>query len=312
MVLKPFSSVASILAFALLLFNAQNTVAQYSRKSLVDASSWEIGFSGGVSRFLTSVNPNSDAIYKRFNYWNADFNAAITLSIIKNISPKFSAEFEFLTTKLSGQWNENSGYPIPAASGNVIPSPFKTGINQFDLMLVVNLNQIVASNSASDKWYLFVKGGGGAAFLKEYNGLFPYSKPGNKFEYTILYGGGLSYNINDKINLKLGSLWCRVATDRLDGIHTAKNNGEKGNAGFYYNVNERYIYPYIGVSYGFGQTVTKASKIQGTNRRSIWKKPANRIKSSNRMKSSKLTKSSSWTKPSNSSKKRSKQIKSRP
>lgn len=301
MVLKPFSSVASVIVVALLLLNARNAVAQYSRKSLVEASSWEIGFSGGVSRFLTSVNPNSDAIYKRFNHWNADFNATITLSIIKNISPKFSAEFEFLTTKLSGRWNENSGYPIPAASGKVIPSPFKTGINQFDLMLVANLNQIVASNSASDKWYLFVKGGGGAAFLKEFHGLFPYNKSGNKFEYSIIYGVGLSYDIKDNINLKLGSSWCRIATDRLDGIHTAKPNGGQGNAGFYFNVNERYINPYIGITYGFGETISKASKIQGNNRRSIWKKPAKRIKSSNRMKS-KLTKSSSWMKPSKRSK----------
>lgn len=299
MALKPFSSIFSVLVVAIMFFATQSTFAQYTKKtsgvrSLGEDNSWEVGFSGGVSKFLTSINPNSDAIYKKFNYWNADFNAAITLSIIKNISPKFNAEFVFLSTKLSGKWNESNGYPVPPraiSEGLAYPTPFKTGINQFDLMLVANLNQIVAPNRASDKWYLFIKGGGGAAFLKEYSGLFPYGKPGNKLEYTILYGGGLSYKIVDKIKLKLGATWSRVETDRLDGVHTDKPNADLStDAGYYFNVKERYIYSYLGITYGFGQTISKAESIQRNNRRSSWTKPANRIKSSNRIKRNPMNK----------------------
>ena len=221
--------------------------------------------------------------YKKVNYWNANFNAAISLSVIKTISPKFSAEFEFMTTKLSGSWNVNSGFPHPAAVGNTVPNPFKTGIKQFNLNLIANLNQIVAPNSANEKWYLFIKGGGGASFLKEYSGVFPYTK---QLKYTINYGAGLSYKINDQIDLKLGTTWYRVETDRLDGLHTAKPGGGIGDAGFYYNIKEKYIYPYVGITYGFGQIQAKANGTKAKNRRSIW------------MKSFKKNNRSVWTKSS--------------
>jgi len=273
--MQPFSSRSFILLIAILLLIAQSTFAQYGRRRSGDASSWEIGFTGGVSKFLTSIDPNSDAVYKKFNYWNADFNVAITLSITKIISPKFSGQFEFMTTKLSGQWNENSGYPIPPPTSGVIPSPFKTGIKHLNLLVIANLNQIVMPNSASDKWYLFVKGGMGLAFLKEYSGLYPLNQPGNLFKYTIIYGGGLSYTINGKIKLKFGTTWYRVETDRLDGVHTLKPGLPDGpDANYAFNVKERYIYPYIGLTYGLGKANFAAHFVKQKNLRSSWFKPS--------------------------------------
>lgn len=277
MVSKPFSARSTILVIAIILFVVQVSTAQYSRRRSGSENSWEVGFSGGASQFLTSINPNSDAPYKKFNYWNADYNTAITLSVIKNFSPKFSAEFEFLTTKLSGTWNKNNSYgiPLPATAQN-LPGPFKTGINQFMLMFVPNLNKIFVPNSSNDKWYLFAKMGGGVALLKEYSGLFPYTRSGNPFEFTLLYGGGLSYTINEKIKLKLGSTWYRVETDRLDGVHTARPGITvlTKNADLYYNAKERYVYPYIGLTYGFGQIVSKAHFMQRRNSMSLWFKPS--------------------------------------
>ncbi len=272
MVSKPFSAKSTILVVVIMLFIAQTSTAQYRRRRSGGENSWEIGFSGGASQFLTSINPNSDAPFKKFNYWNADYNAAITLSVIKNFSPKYSAEFEFLTTELSGSWNNSNiyGIPYPATAQN-LPAPFKTGINQFTLMFVPNLNKIIAPNSANDKWYLFAKGGLGATLLKEYSALYPYGKRGNVFKYTLAYGGGLSYTINEKIKLKLGVTWYRVETDRLDGVHTLKPNGDvTKNEGYYYNVKEKYIYPYIGLTYGLGQPKSKAHFIQQRNSMSLW------------------------------------------
>jgi len=266
-----------------MLFVVESSVAQYSRRSgSGDRNNWEFGFTGGASQFRNSINPNSDATFKKFNYWNADYNTAITVSIIKNFSPKFSAEFEFLTTKLSGSWNENSGYgiPLPATSQN-LPSPFKTGINQFTLMFVPNLNKIVAPNSANDKWYLFIKLGIGASFLKEYKGLYPYGK-GNGFEYALAYGGGLSYTINEKIKLKLGTTWYRVESDRLDGVHTMRPvqspDARDDNSVFYFNLKELYVYPYVGMTYGFGQIQSKAHFIRGNNSRFLWFKPSSKFR----------------------------------
>lgn len=271
MALRPFSYRSSVLLVIIALTIAQSTVAQNGRRSSGDASSWEIGFSGGLSKFLTSINPNSDAIYPKFNYWNADFNAGITISVVKIISPKFSAGFELHTTKLSGSWNVNNGYPLPPAAGGVIPNPFKTGVNVADLFVLANLNQIVAPNSANDKWFLFVKGGFGLTFIKEYSSLYPYGS-GNPPKYTIIYGGGLSYTISDKIKLQLGTSWYRVETDRLDGVHTLKPGLADGpDPNYAYNVKERYIYPYVGISYGFGKANFKAHFFKKSRiTRSIW------------------------------------------
>lgn len=271
---KPFSSGLSVLLVVIVLFFTQSTVAQNRRRSLGDASSWEIGFSGGLSKFLTSIDPNSDAIYKKFNYWNADFNAGITVSIVKIISPKFSAGVEIMTTKLSGSWNVNNGYPIPPlaiAKGLPYPNPFKTGVNVADLFVLANLNHIVAPNSANDKWYLFAKGGFGLAFLKEYSGLYPLVQPGNLYKYTYVLGGGVSYTVNEKIKLKLGTSWYRVESDRLDGVHTLKPGLALGtDPNYEYNVKERYIYPYIEVTYGLGKANFKAHFFQKSRTRSIW------------------------------------------
>jgi len=273
MALKPFSSRSTVIIVIIVLCMAQSTVAQYRRLNSDVRNSWEFGFSGGVSQFLTSINPNSDATYKKFNYWNTDFNPAVTLSVIKNFSPKISAEFEFLTTKLSGTWNTNSPYgvPLPATPQN-LPGPFKTGIKQFSLLLVPNLNKIIAPNS-SNKWNLFVKVGISALLLKEYSGLYEYYN-GNGFEYALAYGGGLSYTINEKIKIKLGSMWYFVDTDRLDGVHTMRPfqspDARDDNSVFYFNIKERYMYPYVGVTYGIGQVQSKAHFIQGSNSRFLW------------------------------------------
>ena len=279
MALKPFSSRSTILV-VIMLFVAQSSFAQYTKRRSKGESTWEIGFSGGVSKFLTSINPNADATYKKFNYWNTDFNAAITLSVIKTISPKFSAEFEFLTTKLSGKWNVNNGYPVPPRAifnGLLYPDPFKTGVNQINLMLVANLNKIIAPNSANEKWYVFLKGGGGAARIKAYNVLYPYPQWANEYEYSIAFGGGLSYSIDDRFKIKLGATWYRVETDRLDGVHTLRPDGDwKKNEGYFYNIKERYIYPYIGLTYGLGQTQSKSHFIQRNNNRSFWYKSSSR------------------------------------
>lgn len=277
MALKP-SSVRSAIIIATILFCiSQSAVAQYRRLRSEVRNSWEFGFSGGASRFLNSINPNSDALYKKFNYWNVDFNPAVTLSVIKNFSPKFSAEFEFLTTKVSGVWNQSNSYGIPPYAldiGLEYPGPFKMGINQFSLMFVPNLNQIIAPQNASDRWYLFAKVGIGAAFLKEYLSLWPYSKK-EGFKFSLAYGGGLSYTLNEKIKLKLGATWYRVESDRLDGIMTIKpNHSSISDDDYYFNVKESYIHTYMGITYGIGQIQSKAHFIRNNNTRFLWFKRA--------------------------------------
>jgi hypothetical protein len=211
---------------------------------------WEVGFSGGASMFLNSINPNSDAEYKKFNYWNSDLNSSFSLSLLKKITSQFSAEFEWQTTKLSGTWNENNGYPVPQRAVELdlpFPGPFKTGIHEFDLMISVNLNKIISPKIKNEKWSVFIKGGGGAVLLKGYQSLFPYSTSGNPFKYAIAYGAGLNYTIADKIKLKLGITIHQVETDRLDGVHSTRTVSPYD---AYFKVKEVYSTIYIGIVYG--------------------------------------------------------------
>ena len=248
--LKPFI-LASVLIFQL-------TTSISAQKSGTDYL-WEVGFSGGASMFLKSINPNSDAEYKKFNYWNSDLNGSISLSLIRKITSQFSAEFEWQTTKLSGTWNENNGYVIPQRAvelGLPYPDPFKTGVHEFDLMLYVNLNKVIVPKIKNEKWCVFVKGGGGAVLLKSYQSLFPFSTSGNPFKYSIAFGAGLTYTVADRIKLKLGITIHQVKTDRLDGVHSTRSVMPFD---AYFNVKEVYSTVYLGMVCGLFEYKTRNS-----------------------------------------------------
>lgn len=280
MVLKPSSARVTWLFLITLLFLVETSYAQYRRRSTGSTKgSWEVSLTGGVSKFLTTVNPNADALYKKFNLWKADMNPAVSLSIARNFSPKFSAELAWMTTQLSGTWNENSGYPVhplAIAKGLTYDPPFKTGINQFSLLLGANLNQIIAPNMNNDTWNIFVKGGMGYTHLKYYEGLYVYG-PDKKKESSIIYGLGGNYKIQDNLKFQLGAYWHSVRTDRLDAVHNLKTGATTyHNEDHIFNCNEKYLYAYVGLSYSFGQAVSKAHFIQRNNRSFLWFKPSTR------------------------------------
>jgi len=251
---------------------SENLTAQLSGGNF----NWEIGISGGGSRFLNSINPNSDALYKKFNYWNCDWNSATSVSVIRNLTNIFCAEVEWQSSKLSGNWNMKNNYGIPPRAiviGLPYPDPFKTGVNEFDLNLIVNLNKLIIPDLTNDRWYLFVKGGAGGVLIKEYSALFPYSTSGNPFKYSIVYGTGLTYLINDKIKLKLGCTWHKVETDRLDGVHTVRAVAPYD---AYFNVKETYLNCYMGLTIGFGKFIISKHQYHGIGRRFLWFQPSAR------------------------------------
>lgn len=246
------------------------SLAQKSGKQ----NDWEVGISGGASQFLNSINPNSDALFKKFNYWNSDLNISFSLYLIRNISNQFSVEFEWHTTKLSGTWNQNSVYAVPQSAidlGLPYPDPFKTGINEFDLMLSVNLNNAFFPKFENEKWYVFIKGGVGGVLLKGYQSLYPYRTLWNPFKYSIAYGTGLSYKIDNKVKVKLGLTLRQVETDRLDGIHTMRPNAPND---AYFNVKEVYCSTYLGIIYSLnGGKVNKSGRY---NKDFPWFQPASK------------------------------------
>ena len=171
-------------------------------------------------------------------------------------------------------WNQNSDYEVPKSAldlGLPYPEPFKTGINEFDLMLSVNLNKVFLPKLRNDNWHVFIKGGGGAVLIKEYQALFPYATTGNPFKYSIAYGAGLSYKIGDKLKLKLGLTFRQVETDRLDGIHTMRPVAPYDAI---FNVKEVYSSTCLGITYTFSGA---KGKIFGRNNKNFpWFQPASK------------------------------------
>ena len=217
---------------------------------------WEIGFSSGLSRFVNTINPNRDAPFRKFNYWNVDSNPAYSLSVIKHFSPTLSGELEWVNTKLSGSWNVNNGYivpPLAIAKGLAYPDPFETGINEFDFLLNVKQKWLTSFLTKNKSWDLFFRGGIGIDILKDDKSLYPFDHPRNKYTYSILYGGGLSILISTHLKIKVSAMMSRVTTEKLDGVREVKPDlSLKGTTPYYYyNVKEKYFHPSIGVTYTF-------------------------------------------------------------
>jgi hypothetical protein len=275
--LKQFFLSFFVFIFSIFFLNIQVSASQAFGKRLKVRSSWEVGVSCGISRFINTINPNLDAAYDKFNYWNPDFNAAFSLSIIKSISPSMNAEIRWFTTKLSGSWNPDNGYPVPPLAltqGLVYPNPFKTGINQFDLLLSLNLFQVFAPNRSFDQMNLFVKGGAGAVIVRDYEALYPNNQGNHMIDYALVYGGEFSYQINSKIKIKIEAFLNRVESDRLDGIQQLLpgQNISDPNPFYFYNLKERYFSSTIGMTYTFGW-VRKTHFSKSTRSCAVYAKP---------------------------------------
>ncbi|GEM_PF-473207 len=272
MIVRLFSSKTFALIIPILFLFIQGVQSQAVKTNkdikvtLERDTSWEVGVSVGASNFVKTINPNPDAPYKKFNYWNSDVNAGFSASVIKNFSTKLSAEIELFSTKLSGTWNSASGYPVPlmaTANGLTVPKPFETGVNQINAFVALNLNQLFKPQRINDKWYIFAKGGVGVGILKGNSSLYTFPRP-NEGVYSTLYGAGVAYRVNQNIKLKAGLTFTRVSSDRLDGVHELiPGKPLTGSDSYYfYNIKERFAYPYIAVTYRLGRKKKKKKQVE--------------------------------------------------
>ena len=217
---------------------------------------WEVGFSVGGSSFVSSRNPNSGATYKSVNYWYANFNPGIGLFVVRNISPAFGLEFNWLNTRLTGRWNDKWP-PHPLSVGHESPLTFNSGINQFDLMMTFNMNQIMLPGDEEDPWHIFVKTGIGITNIKDHKNFYP---DGNYQCLGISLDAGISVSLSKRLKLLMGSEWRMVSTDNLDGVHLVYTDSGENNIIEYKGIYEIYNYAYVKVSYGFGHFGSKKSK----------------------------------------------------
>lgn len=227
----------------------------YNRKASV--SDWEIGLSGGISTFVTTINPGPGAPNSQINYWNREVNPGVGLSVLRNISPSIGVEMDWLNTQLTGSWNE-SNPPLSGSAGHKSPLPFKSQINQIDLMVAFNVNQMMLPGDEEDLWHIFLKPGIGITNIVNYD------KWGVGSNYTntrmsFALDAGVSVSLNEKIKLIIGNTIRSVNTDNLDGTFVVSTgiNGETIN---YMKVFELYNYSYLRVSYCLDNFGSKKSK----------------------------------------------------
>jgi hypothetical protein len=256
-----------------LLIQSSTIHAQISKR-IGTIAPWEIGLSGGVSSFVTSIASEAGPPYTNINYWYRNLNPGIGLSAARNISPALSLEMNWLNTRLSGKWND-SWPPIPISAGRESPLTFNTSINQFDLLLGFNLNQIFLPGDEEDIWHVFFKTGIGMTAIKDHKKFYPDFA---QQRLGLSIDAGISYSLNEKFKLHVGSAWRLVDTDILDGVHTAhvevsgynRTNSDSVNVNLQINttefkkVYELYNYTYFRISYcinNFG------SKVKGIHRR---------------------------------------------
>lgn len=233
----------------LLVFLFQSASAQrYRLKEIAIITPWEIGLSSGVSFFETSVNPAPNAQYRRVNYWNRGINPGISLSVVRNFSPSLGVEVNWLNTRLTGTWS-NKWPPLAIAEGRDIPLTFNSQINQFDLMMALNMNQIMFPGDDEDAWHIFCKTGIGITQIidnkKFYSG-------NNYIRMGFALDAGLSLSLSLKTKIMIGSTFRFVNTDNLDGVHVISYdlNGQTIDAMKTYEI---YNYTYLRVGYNFGK-----------------------------------------------------------
>lgn len=217
---------------------------------------WEIGLSGGVSTFLTSVNPEPGAPNGRINYWNREVNPGIGLSVVRNISPSLAVEINWLNTRLTGKWNDK--WPaIGISAFQETPTTFNSRISQFDLMVAFNVNQMMLPGDEEDLWHIYFKTGIGIAHIKDNKNFFPGDSPYTKLSLAL--DAGVSVSISEKLKLLAGSTFRFVNTDNLDGVHVVSAD-MNGHLTGWMKVYEIYNYTYLSVNYRLSDFGLKKSK----------------------------------------------------
>lgn len=238
-----------LLTLILVLFICQSASAQRYRKGEGYIAPWEFALSGGVSSFVTSVNPTRGAEHSQINYWKNDLNPAFALSVVRNLTPGFGVEVNWLSSRLTGKWNDN-WQPLPYYSDHKSPLTYDTRINQFDLMMVFNINQLMLPGELEDPWHLFLKAGAGITLINDKENYYPNDNPYTK--YSAALDGGISVSVSEQIKLMIGTTFRVVNTDNLDGVHlfSAEQDGKRV---AYLNTIEIYHFTYMRVSYNWGK-----------------------------------------------------------
>ena len=205
---------------------------------------WEIGVNSGVAKFAGSTNIYKIYNFNNFNDFKCDFNLGYGLFVKKNFTHVFALEGSYNGTTLTG---------APTIAGD---RAFKTGINEFDLNTVWNMNNLFSKHKFDRRIYWYTKLGTGMTHVDNIAFTLPPTVQGPWRYWTIPLGTGIVVRLSDKIRFDLGTQWSWVNTNVLDGV---LQGGPTTSAGFLMaTIREKYLYSHAGISFMIGKKPVKS------------------------------------------------------
>jgi outer membrane protein OmpA-like peptidoglycan-associated protein len=209
---------------------------------------WEIGVNAGVANFAGSTNISKDQFMDHFNNFNNDMNLGYGVFVKKNFTHVFALEGAYNGTSLTG---------TPADGAPASMRPYKTGINEFDLNTVWNMNNLLSKNKFDRKIYWYAKLGAGLTHVKNIDYSLPASVQGPWRYWTIPVGTGLAFRLSDNVRLNVGTQWSWVNSNNLDG----DMQGGVGTGYLIAQIREQYLYTHAGLSIALGKKPEKPAPV---------------------------------------------------
>jgi len=227
------TAVFLFLSFALIFAQEKSEKSTYKQ--------WEIGVNAGVANFAGSTELSNGM--NHFNNFKSDMTFGYGFLVKKNFSHVFALEGAYNGTTLTGSPNVNS------VSGTM--KDFKTGVNEFDLNTVWNMNNLFSKNKFDRKVYWYTKIGAGVTNVKNIDYSNPKTVQGPWRGWTVPLGTGIVFRLSDKVKLNVGTQWSWVNTNSLDG--DLQGGLGKDENYLYGQVREQYLYTHAGLSISLGK-----------------------------------------------------------
>lgn len=245
--MKKLSLVVVTLFASYALIFAQDKEAKGDKTEKLPYNRWEIGINAGVANFAGSTSMSSNDLFKHVNDFNNDLGFGYGFIIKKNFSHVFALEGSYNGNKITGTPKSGTGY-----------SAYETGINEFDLNTVWNINNLFSKNKFDRKVYWYAKIGAGATHVNNIKQT-DETVQGPWRGWTVPLGTGLAFRLSDNVKLNIGTQWSWVNTNRLDGV----NQGGPGSPdGFLIGqIREKYLYTHAGLSFMLGKKPVKPAPV---------------------------------------------------
>ncbi len=206
---------------------------------------WEIGINAGVTNFTGNTNISKQSLWNHFNHFNSDLNFGYGLFVRKNFTSVFALEGAYNGTTLTG---------TPKTTGN---KAFKSGVNEFALNSVWNMNNLFSKNKFDRKIYWYTKLGAGMTHVNQKEFSLPETVQGPWRFWTVPVGTGLVFRLTDNLKLDVGTQYSFVNTNNLDGV--MQYAVPKGDYPGYLigQIRESYLYTHAGLTFSLGKKPAK-------------------------------------------------------